>query len=174
MPWISSPRGHWWLHKRISRLPLCCQSCVCNCLLDLPLGLLIDHPNFTHPKQILGVSPLPLQTSPGFYISVKGILFPHRPKYQSHPFLLSYPTTWNPCMLGSSVASLCNPMYCSPPDSSVHGISQVKILEGVAISSSRGSSRPRDQTNISCIGRQILLHGATWEAHGSHTLHLLA
>ena len=48
----------------------------------------------------------------------------------------------------------------SPPGSSVHGISQARILEGVAISSSRGSSRPRDQTCISwvcCAGRQILL-----------------
>ena len=40
----------------------------------------------------------------------------------------------------------CNPMDCSPPSSSVCGISQARILEWVAISSSRGSSRPRDQT----------------------------
>ena len=41
---------------------------------------------------------------------------------------------------------LCDPMDCSPPDSSVHGISQARILEWVAISFSRGSSRPRDRT----------------------------
>ena len=46
---------------------------------------------------------------------------------------------------------------CSLPDSSVHEISQSRILEWVAISSSRGSSQPRDQTHISCIGRQIFL-----------------
>ena len=48
-------------------------------------------------------------------------------------------------------------MDCSPPGSSVRGILQARILEWVAISSSRGSSRPRDQTHISCIGRWILL-----------------
>ena len=46
---------------------------------------------------------------------------------------------------------LCDPMDCSPPGSSVQGISQARILEWVAISSSRGSSRPRDQTRVSCI-----------------------
>ena len=47
---------------------------------------------------------------------------------------------------------------------SVHRILQARILEWVAISFSRGSSRPRDRTCISCIGRQILYHWATWEA----------
>ena len=43
---------------------------------------------------------------------------------------------------------LCDPMDCSPPGSSVHGIFQGRILEQVAISSSRGSSRPRHQTRV--------------------------
>ena len=60
--------------------------------------------------------------------------------------------------------TLCNPMDCSPPGSSVHGIFQAGILECIAISSSRGSCQPRDQTRISCIGRQILYHWTTWEA----------
>ena len=49
-------------------------------------------------------------------------------------------------------------MDCSPPGSSVHGISQARILEWVAISSSRGSSQPRDQTCISyssCIASEF-------------------
>ena len=46
-------------------------------------------------------------------------------------------------------------MDCSPPSSSVRGISQARILKWVAISFFRVSSRPRDQTCISCIGRQI-------------------
>ena len=45
----------------------------------------------------------------------------------------------------------CDPMDCSLPGASVHGILQARILEWVAISSSRGSSPPRDQTPISCI-----------------------
>ena len=54
--------------------------------------------------------------------------------------------------------ALCDPMDCSPPGSSVHGILQARILEWVAISSSRGSSWPRDHTWGSWIGRQILYH----------------
>ena len=42
-------------------------------------------------------------------------------------------------------------MDCSPPGSSVHGISQARILEWAAISFSRGSSQPRDRTWVSCI-----------------------
>ena len=53
---------------------------------------------------------------------------------------------------------LCKPMNCSPPPSSVHEISQARIVEWVAISSSRGSSQPRNQTHVSCIGRWILYH----------------
>ena len=59
---------------------------------------------------------------------------------------------------------LCNPMDCNPPGSSVHGTFQARTLEWVAISSSRGSSWPRDQTCVSCIVRRILYHWATWEA----------
>ena len=54
---------------------------------------------------------------------------------------------------------------CNPPGSSVHGISQTRILEWVAISFCRGSSQPRDRTRVSCIGRHILYHWAT----GKHT-----
>ena len=47
--------------------------------------------------------------------------------------------------------TLCDPLDCSPPGSSVHGISQASILEEVVISFSRGSSWPMDQTWVSCI-----------------------
>ena len=67
----------------------------------------------------------------------------------------------SPC---SILMDSLRPMDCSPPGSSVHGISQARILEWVAISFSRGSSWPRDWTRISCIGRWILYHWATWEA----------
>ena len=45
--------------------------------------------------------------------------------------------------------TLCDPVNCSPPGPSVHGILQTKILQQVASSSSRGSSRPRDRTQVS-------------------------
>ena len=51
----------------------------------------------------------------------------------------------------SCVRLFCDPMDYSPPGSSVHGILQARILEWVAISFSRGSSRPRDRTHIACI-----------------------
>ena len=58
-------------------------------------------------------------------------------------------------------------MDCSPPGSSVHEISQARIVEWVTISFSGGSFWPKDQTHvswISCIGRQILYHCTTREA----------
>ena len=48
-------------------------------------------------------------------------------------------------------------MDCSPPGSSVYGISQVRILEGVANAFSGGSSQPRDQTPVSCTWLRFLL-----------------
>ena len=57
--------------------------------------------------------------------------------------------------------TLLDPMSCSLPSSSVHGILQARILEWVAMPSSRGSSRPRDQTHVSypsSTGRQVLYH----------------
>ena len=69
------------------------------------------------------------------------------------------------CCLGTqSCPTLRDPMDCSPPGFPVHGTLQSRTLEWGAISFSRGSSRPRDQTRVSFIGRQILYHGATWGA----------
>ena len=58
--------------------------------------------------------------------------------------------------VAQSCPTLCDPVHCSPPSSSVHGIFQARVLEWVAISFSRGSSRPRDQTQVSCIVRKTL------------------
>ena len=57
------------------------------------------------------------------------------------------------CLVTQLCSTLCNPMDCSLPGSSVHGIFQARILEWASVSYSRGSSRPRDLT---CIGRWIL------------------
>ena len=51
----------------------------------------------------------------------------------------------------SHVQFFCDPVDCSLSGSSVHGILQARILEWVAISSSRGFSQPRDQTCVSCV-----------------------
>ena len=71
-------------------------------------------------------------------------------------------------LVAQSCPVLCDPMVCSPPGSSFHGIFQARILEWVAMPSSRGSSRPRGQARVS----YGLLHwqagvfttSATWEA----------
>ena len=52
-------------------------------------------------------------------------------------------------------------MNCSPPGSSVHGILQARILEWVAISFSRGSSRPRNQAQVSCTTGRFFTKWAT-------------
>ena len=61
---------------------------------------------------------------------------------------------------------------CSLPSSSVHGISQARILEWVAISYSRKSSQPRNRTRVSCIGRWILYYCTTWEALEDYAYYL--
>ena len=61
--------------------------------------------------------------------------------------------------------TLCDPMDCSPPDSSVHGILQVRILEKVAIPFSRGSTWPRDETQVSCIAGRLF---TIWAARKLH------
>ena len=55
------------------------------------------------------------------------------------------------CLVAKSCLTLCDPMDCSPPGSSVHGISQARIVEWDAIFFTRRSSQIRDQTCISCI-----------------------
>ena len=71
------------------------------------------------------------------------------------------------CSITQSCLILCDLLDCSPPGSSVHRISQARILEWVFISYSRGFSRPRNWTRISCVGRQVVYHCTTWEALAS-------
>ena len=71
-----------------------------------------------------------------------------------------------------SVMSDSVSMDCSPPGSSVHGILQAKVLEWVAISFSRGSSQPRDQTLVFCIaGRSFTIWATKGVFHAADYLH---
>ena len=54
-------------------------------------------------------------------------------------------------LVAQSCPTLCDPTDCSPPGSSVHGILQAGILKWIAIPFSRGSSQPRDRSQVSCI-----------------------
>ena len=69
------------------------------------------------------------------------------------------------CLLTQLCPTLCDPLDCSSPYSSFHGILQARLLEWVAISSSKGASQPRDQTHVSCIS----LH---WQADSLPLIHL--
>ena len=55
------------------------------------------------------------------------------------------------CDIAQSCLTLCNPMDCSLPVTPIHGIFPARVLEGAAISFSRGSCQPRGQTRVSCI-----------------------
>ena len=95
---------------------------------------------------------------------------PHPQPWQPLTCFLPSVCVWV-CVCARSVAqscpALCNPKDCSPPGSSVHGISQPRILEWAAISFSKGSSWSRDWTHTSCIGRWILHLWAASEALSS-------
>ena len=108
-----------------------------------------------------------------------GLPFPHQgifPIQRSHPRLLYWQDSlpqndqeklneWPDLVLSHSVMSnSCNPMACSPPGSSVLGILQARTLEWVSIPFSRGSSWPRDQSQVSCIAGRFFTIRVTREA----------
>ena len=106
---------------------------------------------------------------------------PHRLKAQSHEMALPFrcqwqvmpprlPTTSNQrkeseSEVAQSCRTLCSPVDCSLPGSSIHQILQARILEWVAISFSVESSRPRDRTWICCITGRCFTLWATREVH---------
>ena len=68
---------------------------------------------------------------------------------------------WNLRLTDTVVSTLCDPMDCSLSGSSVHGIFQARVLEWIAISFSKGSSRPRNQTRVSSIAGRFFTSWAT-------------
>ena len=94
--------------------------------------------------------------------------------YWTNTFIYLFNTNTHMCVLASFLQSCptpYDPMDCSLPGSSVHRILWARILEWVAVPSSRESSQPRDRncvSYVSCIGSQVLYTGALWEAQYSH------
>ena len=83
------------------------------------------------------------------------------------PSLLSSHQVYPLCMHAQSLQlclNLLDPMDCSPPGSSLHEILQTRILEWVAMPSSKESSQPRDWIQVSRIAGEFFIHWATWEA----------
>ena len=68
------------------------------------------------------------------------------------------------CLVAQSCLTLCDAMGCSPPGSSVHGILQARILEWIAMPSSRGSSQHRDRTQVFHVAGGFFTIWATREA----------
>ena len=87
----------------------------------------------------------------------------------THLLLKSFPGLCRARVKWSKVAqscpTLCDPMGCSLPGSSVHGIFQARVLEWIAISFSRGSSQPRDRIRVSRIVDRRVTVWATREVH---------
>ena len=77
------------------------------------------------------------------------------------------------CLVAQLWLTLCDPMGCIPPGSTIHGISQARILEWVAISFSRRYSWPRDQTQVSCIAGGFCTIWASKESLVVHWLRIL-
>ena len=65
---------------------------------------------------------------------------------------------WKWSEVAQSCPTLCDPVDCSPPRSSVHGIFQARVLKWIAVSFSRGFSRPRDRSQFSHIISKMLYH----------------
>ena len=83
--------------------------------------------------------------------------------YQWYDLMVYFPV----CIQSlQSCLTLCDPMDCSPPVSSVHGILQARILEWLASPFSRGSSQSRDQTQVSCITGRFFTTEPLGKSHG--------
>ena len=108
-------------------------------------------------KSIISNAPiLPSTNKDNFFLDTKKKYY----MLQLHCVVLFCAKSFQSCL------TLWDPIDCSPPGSSVQGILQARLLEWVSKSSSRRSSWSRNRTHlsrISCIGRQILYHWATWE-----------
>ena len=88
------------------------------------------------------------------------------------PLVSASPPLWYVCAkVLHSYPTVCDPVDCSPPGSSVHGVLQARVLERVATPSPRGSSRSRGGTRVSpvsSIGRPILSHRVTGDIQVHH------
>ena len=85
------------------------------------------------------------------------------PRDRTETSVLLYVCETSGACLVQSYSTLCDPMDCSPLGSSVHGILQARTLEWVAMSFSRGSSWPRDQTHVSCTASRVFTTEPSWE-----------
>ena len=109
--------------------------------------------------------PLPRSPCPSAHRTRSGVNVLTSETMQSHLNIISVDRTWKvKVLVGQSCPTVCDPMDCSPLGSSVHGISQARTLGWFAIPFSRGSSWPRDWTQVSCTAGRFFTIWATREA----------
>ena len=109
------------------------------------------------------------QTCLLFQVSLDFLLLHSSPLWwKGHLFLCLSSRRSYVCEFAQSCPTLCNSMDCSLPGSSIHGIFQARVLEWVAISFSRGSSLPRDQTWVSRIVGRLFTVWVTREVRRSY------
>ena len=128
---------------------------------------------FLFSEKVLLISTLETDSYDGncFYQPFKKIIRHSLPNHPHHhicieKYLNIYSLLWKvKVLVAQSWPPLCDPMDFSPPGSSVHGILQARVLEWVAIPFPRGSSWPRDRTQVSCPEVRFSTLWATREAH---------
>ena len=116
------------------------------------------------PEQITAL-PKRLQWFPTTFQNLKSSAWHSKPRWTNPS-----PTLCVCVLVAQSCMTLCDLMDCSPPGSSVRGILSARILERVAMPSSRGSSQPRDWTQVSCTAGRFFSVWATREATAHYLL----
>ena len=122
--------------------------------------------SFWHLPALPGLLPPPLISKASIFVSVL-------PSYHLLCVWIKYPSApplhkdGSSGLVAKSCPTLCNPVDCSPPGSSVHGFPQARILEWVAIPFSRGSSQRRGRTQVSCIAGGFF---TTWDTREGYLL----
>ena len=138
--------------------------------LSLGVSILQSAATFYHKLQNLSTSPICLVSLPWFSTSpltfctrcrkIKIVII----KLWQKAIMKGKEKKGKESEVAQSCLTLCDPVDCSLPGSSIHGILQARILEWVAISFSRGSSWLRDQIRVSCIAGRFFTLWATREA----------
>ena len=102
--------------------------------------------------------PFPAWWIPAFLLTISSLTNPCISSYIYSEWTACQPKSESESLVAQSCLTLCNPMDCSLPGSSFRGIFQAIVLEWVAISFSRGSSWPRNRTQVShIVGRRFTI-----------------
>ena len=113
-------------------------------------------------RELIQPSPLPLPSEIIFYLPLPFSRHSNPQNHAADKALVA--GICLKALVSQWYLTLCDPMDYSPPGSSVHRILQARIVEWVAISYSRGSSWPRDRTQVSCIAGRFFTVRTTREA----------